>query len=199
MREFEAFTADLYRLADWLSECGVETVVMESTGVYWIPAVRGAGRAGTGGDAGGPQTHQERAGSQDRRAGLPVAAAVAHLRTAVGSLPARRGHTALAQLPAAAGHAGGVRVTAYPAHAKSADPDEREAPARDQRHHGQDGHGNHGGNRGRPTGPAATGATARSQDQGRRGDHRQVSTRPLAGGTHLRADPGPGTVPVLSG
>ena len=37
VREFEAFTADLYRLADWLSECGVETVVMESTGVYWIP------------------------------------------------------------------------------------------------------------------------------------------------------------------
>ena len=37
VREFEAFTADLYRLADWLAECGVETVVMESTGVYWIP------------------------------------------------------------------------------------------------------------------------------------------------------------------
>ena len=37
MREFGAFTADLYRLADWLAECGVETVVMESTGVYWIP------------------------------------------------------------------------------------------------------------------------------------------------------------------
>ena len=37
MREFEAFTADLYRLAGWLAECGVETVVMESTGVYWIP------------------------------------------------------------------------------------------------------------------------------------------------------------------
>ena len=37
VREFEAFTADLYRLADWLEECGVETVVMESTGVYWIP------------------------------------------------------------------------------------------------------------------------------------------------------------------
>ena len=27
VREFEAFTADLYRLADWLSECGVETVL----------------------------------------------------------------------------------------------------------------------------------------------------------------------------
>ena len=35
--EFAAFTADLYRLADWLAECGVGTVVMESTGVYWIP------------------------------------------------------------------------------------------------------------------------------------------------------------------
>ena len=33
VREFAGFTADLYRLA----ECGVETVVMESTGVYWIP------------------------------------------------------------------------------------------------------------------------------------------------------------------
>ena len=37
VQEFEAFTADLYRLADWLAECGVATVVMESTGVYWIP------------------------------------------------------------------------------------------------------------------------------------------------------------------
>ena len=37
VQEFEAFTADLYRLADWLAGCGVETVVMESTGVYWIP------------------------------------------------------------------------------------------------------------------------------------------------------------------
>ena len=37
VQEFEAFTADLYRLADWLTGCGVETVAMESTGVYWIP------------------------------------------------------------------------------------------------------------------------------------------------------------------
>ena len=37
VQEFEAFTTDLYRLADWLAECRVETVVMESTGVYWIP------------------------------------------------------------------------------------------------------------------------------------------------------------------
>ena len=37
VREFGAFTADLYLMADWLAECGVETVAMESTGVYWIP------------------------------------------------------------------------------------------------------------------------------------------------------------------
>lgn len=37
VREFEAFTGDLYRLADWLQECGVKTVALESTGVYWIP------------------------------------------------------------------------------------------------------------------------------------------------------------------
>lgn len=37
VREFEAYTAELYRMADWLVDCGVETVAMESTGVYWIP------------------------------------------------------------------------------------------------------------------------------------------------------------------
>ena len=37
VRRFGCFTADLYALADWLKRCGVETVAMESTGVYWIP------------------------------------------------------------------------------------------------------------------------------------------------------------------
>jgi hypothetical protein len=34
---FECFTADLHRMADWLKSCGVTTVAMQSTGVYWIP------------------------------------------------------------------------------------------------------------------------------------------------------------------
>jgi transposase len=33
----ECLTADLYRLTDWLQDCGVKTVVLQSTGVYWIP------------------------------------------------------------------------------------------------------------------------------------------------------------------
>src|SRR5580704_8800022 len=37
VRSFGTFTGDLHRLADWFAECGVKTVVMESTGVYWIP------------------------------------------------------------------------------------------------------------------------------------------------------------------
>jgi transposase len=37
VREFGAFTQDLYAIADWLTSCGVDTVAMESTGVYWIP------------------------------------------------------------------------------------------------------------------------------------------------------------------
>ena len=61
VREFEAFTADLYRLADWLAHW--ETVVMEcgtvfgadrghgvplATGfVYWIPCCSGCWKSGT--------------------------------------------------------------------------------------------------------------------------------------------------------
>lgn len=37
VREFSSFTVDLYRMADWLKSCGIETVAMESTGVYWLP------------------------------------------------------------------------------------------------------------------------------------------------------------------
>jgi transposase len=37
VRVFECFTTDLHRLAEWLKECRIKTVVMQSTGVYWIP------------------------------------------------------------------------------------------------------------------------------------------------------------------
>lgn len=36
VQNFQAFTADLQRLAVWLQSIGIETVVMESTGVYWV-------------------------------------------------------------------------------------------------------------------------------------------------------------------
>ncbi len=37
VRLFATFTADLHALVDWLVACGIDTVAMESTGVFWIP------------------------------------------------------------------------------------------------------------------------------------------------------------------
>lgn len=37
VRKFTTFTEDLMAAADWLERCGITTVAMESTGVYWIP------------------------------------------------------------------------------------------------------------------------------------------------------------------
>jgi transposase len=40
VRRFATFTEDLVAAADWLKRCGIETVAMESTGVYWIPLLQ---------------------------------------------------------------------------------------------------------------------------------------------------------------
>lgn len=37
VRSYSAFTQDLDKLVEWLQQCKVQTVAMESTGVYWIP------------------------------------------------------------------------------------------------------------------------------------------------------------------
>ena len=37
VRSFPTFTRDLHALADWLEQCGIRSVAMESTSVYWIP------------------------------------------------------------------------------------------------------------------------------------------------------------------
>ena len=36
VQEFGSWTADLHRMAEWLKSCGIRTVAMQSTGVYWI-------------------------------------------------------------------------------------------------------------------------------------------------------------------
>lgn len=46
VRSFETFTEELHRLKDWLLQCGITTVAMESTGVYWIPLFQILERAG---------------------------------------------------------------------------------------------------------------------------------------------------------
>lgn len=37
VRTFQSFTGDLHRLAEWLVGCGITSVAMESTGIYWVP------------------------------------------------------------------------------------------------------------------------------------------------------------------
>ena len=46
VRVFTCFTPDLHRMAQWLKGCGIETVAMESTGVYWMPVWQVLGRYG---------------------------------------------------------------------------------------------------------------------------------------------------------
>ena len=36
-RRFGSFTRDLNEISDWLKACGIDTVAMEATGIYWIP------------------------------------------------------------------------------------------------------------------------------------------------------------------
>jgi len=36
VQEFGSWTADLHRMGEWLKSCGIQTVAMQSTGVYWI-------------------------------------------------------------------------------------------------------------------------------------------------------------------
>lgn len=46
VRVFATFTADLHELKNWLLRCGITSVAMESTGVYWIPLYDVLGAAG---------------------------------------------------------------------------------------------------------------------------------------------------------
>ena len=46
VRHYGTFIPDLHEPADWLTRCGIRSVAMESTSVYWIPLhqiLRGAG------------------------------------------------------------------------------------------------------------------------------------------------------------
>ena len=46
VRSFGCYTADLQAMASWFKECGITTIAMESTGVYWIPAYQVLEEAG---------------------------------------------------------------------------------------------------------------------------------------------------------
>jgi len=39
VRSFGCLTPELHQMAKWLKSCGIETIAMESTSVYWVPVV----------------------------------------------------------------------------------------------------------------------------------------------------------------
>jgi len=47
VRCFQTFTPELQAMAAWLAQCGITTVAIESTGVYWIPPHQVLEEAGT--------------------------------------------------------------------------------------------------------------------------------------------------------
>ena len=197
VQEFEAFTADLYRLAHWMTECGVQTVVMESTGVYWIPLFEVLEERGFQVMLVDPrriknvpgrktdvldcqwlqQLHSYGLLSGAFRPDGDIRRLRSYLRQRAmlveyASHHIQHMHKALTQMNVKLQHVisditGKTGMDIIEAIAGG---------ERDPRK-----------------------LVARSQDQGGRGDHRQVATGPLAGRAHLRTDPGPGTVPGVSG
>ncbi len=125
VRRFECFTADLHRLADWLKSCGVKTVAMQSTGVYWIPIYEILERPWLRGVSGQCAAHQESAGTQERCAGEPVVAEIAHPWVVEQLVSAAFGDSCASYLLAATGRtcawSGDVRST----YAESVDANER--------------------------------------------------------------------------
>jgi Transposase len=126
VREFGAFTADLSALAQWLRRCGIETVAMESTGVYWIPLFELLAARGFEVRLVDPRQLRNVPGRKSDVLDLSVDPAAPHLRALSRRVPAGRPDLCPAQLPPAARHAGDLRGAPRSARAEGARADERQ-------------------------------------------------------------------------
>ena len=87
VRKFGVCTAELHQMAQWLIDSGIDTVAMESTGVYWIPVFEILERRGLRVVLVNAPARAQCARAQVRRCGLSVAAAVDELRAAARRFP----------------------------------------------------------------------------------------------------------------
>jgi transposase len=138
VRSFGTFTADLHRLVDWFTECGVETVVMESTSVYWIPIFELL-------DARGFTVFLVNARDAKHVPGRKTDVSDAQWLQRLHSFGLLRasfrpkGQIAeLASLRASARASAGVRGLTHPTYAEGLDGDESSAAPRRRRHHRRD-------------------------------------------------------------
>ena len=125
VREFRSFTHALIDLADWLTACDIDTVAMESTGVYWIPLYE----------------------ILEARGFTVLLVNARHVKNVPGrksdvsdcqwiqrrQLPAHRGDHRHPDLAAPPRHPRGGGGRLYPTDAEGVDADEPPAPQRDQR------------------------------------------------------------------
>jgi transposase len=88
VHRFPTFTRDLHALADWPQQCGVRSVAMESTSVYWIPIYQILGARGLEVCLVNAQHVKNVPGAQDGRVRLPVASVPALCRFAASEFPA---------------------------------------------------------------------------------------------------------------
>ena len=125
VRRFECFTADLHRLADWLRSCGVKTVAMQSTGVYWIPIYEILEDRGFEVYLVNARHTKNLPGRKSDVQERPVVAEIAHPRVVEQLVPTAFGDSCASYLLAATGRtrawSGDVRST----YAESVDADER--------------------------------------------------------------------------
>jgi hypothetical protein len=102
LRRFGCVTAELKTMAEWLKQCRIRTVAMQSTGVYWIPVYDILEAAGLEVYLVNARETQESAGQENGRAGKPMADEAAHLWTRAEFLPADGGDPKDEELLAAA-------------------------------------------------------------------------------------------------
>ena len=104
VRTFQAFTPDLHELAAWLKRCAIETVALESTGIYWISLYEVLEQYGFEVRVVNAGARQARARTkQDRCAGLSVDSEAAQLRAVKWFFSSRGSDSQTAHLHAAAG------------------------------------------------------------------------------------------------
>ena len=133
VREFRTFTSDLHRLADWLVQCEVKTVAMESTGVYWIPLYELLEQRGLEVLlVNARDVHNVRGRKSDVQ-DCEWLRDLHSVKAVAPKLPSRRRHRAAALVYAPTRDLGRGSSHAHSAHAEGTHRDEPQAPHRTQR------------------------------------------------------------------
>ena len=133
VRRFACFTADLNRMAEWLRSCGVKTIAMQSTGVYWIPLYDILEERGFEVFLVNARHTKNLPGRKSDVHGEPVAAETSHPRTLEQLVPTPIRYSCAENLLAAACGACNRDGNVYSTHAKSIDTDEHPIGQRNQR------------------------------------------------------------------